>query len=423
MALHGHMSHHQAANARNRRIAGSLVAFVCICLAFVGGFLVRGDLALLDRVGLTAYLTDEDQASVTASTASTYDSLSPRIAEVEAILNSESLDEYDLDDATSKTLTAFAESTADPFLRYYDPVRYAAYVQQSAGKYAGIGALFSENEGKAYVVDIFEGSAAQAAGVEEGDFVVAIDGDRSQAWSTTEVVNALSRDEGETVVVTWRRPSAPGSEGGEEFTTTLSCSVYEEPNIVTELHDGVGYIAVKQLTYNSGSLVADAVKGLDAQGALTFVLDVRSNPGGYLTQAVDIASLFVKSGVIVEVDTRDGKSTKTATGQSITEKPLVVLVNGDTSAAAEVLAAALQDSQRATLVGTTTMGKGSVQVVKELSFGGAIRFTAAFYKTPLGHDINSTGIAPNITVNQSADSADDAQKAFAIDTAKSFVTE
>ncbi len=112
-----------------------------------------------------------------------------------------------------------------------------------------------------------------------------------------------------------------------------------------------------------------AISDLDAQGAQAYVLDLRDNPGGYLTQAVDISSYFVKSGTIVRIVTTGAdETTKNATGSVLTDKPLVVLVNGNTSSAAEVIAASLQDNQRATLVGATTLGKGSVQVTHDLSF-------------------------------------------------------
>ena len=125
---------------------------------------------------------------------------------------------------------------------------------------------------------------------------------------------------------------------------------------------------------------------------------MRDNPGGYLTQAVDVANLFIKTGVIVEVQTSTAPP-ESASGKTVTDLPLVVLTNGYTSGAAEVLAAALQDNQRATIVGETTIGKGSVQVVHELSFGGAIRYTAGYYKSPLGHDIDGVGVIPDIAIS------------------------
>ena len=148
---------------------------------------------------------------------------------------------------------------------------------------------------------------------------------------------------------------------------------------------------------------------------------MRDNPGGYLTKAVDVASLFIRSGVVVEIDTLEAKTTKQVTGDIATDAPLVVLVNGNTAGSAEVLAAALRDTDRAVLTGTTTMGKGSVQVTKPLSFGGALRYTAARYKSPDGYLIDNVGVSPNITVTVREGASDDNQKTFAIETAGSLV--
>ena len=168
---------------------------------------------------------------------------------------------------------------------------------------------------------------------------------------------------------------------------------------------------VRQLTQTSADLVKQALADLGSQGALSFVLDIRDNPGGYLTQAVDMASLFVKSGSIVQIETKDGKSVKSATGNVATDKPLVVLV------------AALQENQRATLVGASTLGKGSVQVVRDLSFGGALRYTAAYYLTPQGRTINDVGVTPDVSVGLGGEAGSDNQRSLALETAQSLARE
>ena len=294
--------------------------------------------------------------------------------------------------------------------------------QDAASSGDGVGVLFNEYNGNAYAVDVFEGSDAQAADVRSGDVVVAVDGDRSHAWSTSEVTASLKRDEGSQVVITWRRGASLDDATGTEFTTTLTVTSSTVKNVTTELSDSVGYIQLRQISQNSADLVRQAISDLDAQGAQAYVLDLRDNPGGYLTQAVDISSYFVKSGTIVRIVTTGAdETTKNATGSVLTDKPLVVLVNGNTSSAAEVIAASLQDNQRATLVGATTLGKGSVQVTHDLSFGGALRYTAAYYKSPLGHDIDGLGIHPDVAIALSSD--EDNQKSFALEMAQSMVRE
>lgn len=409
-------------HARNRRLARFLFAFVVVVAAFILGFALRSNVPLVTALGFPVPEVSEGDAKA-ASSKSTYDALSARVGEVEDILSTLSMDEADLRAATEGMLSELMASTGDPYAAYYDEERYESYIKESADKdYSGIGVLFGDYNGRAYAIDVLQGSEAEARGVEKGDFVVSIDGDSSHPWSATEVIGAIARDEGSSVIVTWMRPISMDAERGTEFTTTLVCSAYKAENVTTDLFEEVGYIRLHQITGNASNLVSDAVSRLGEEGAKAFILDVRDNPGGYLTQACDIASLFIQSGVLVGIQTNDGTSTRTSTGITITDAPLVLLVNGYTAASAEVLTAALQDNQRATTVGQNTMGKGSVQVMRELSFGGAVRYTAAFYLTPLGHEINMVGIAPDISVGAGmVEGEDDTQLLVAIDTARSLV--
>lgn len=407
------------AGTHNARILKFLIACICVCLAFCAGFFIRGDQNLLGIFGFESLVENTDDGSSVIQSNNVYNSVSARLAEVEGIITNDSLDSFDLDRATDAILTSLAEVSKDQYLRYYDPERYAAYVEENSGGYAGIGVLFSEAEGHAFATDIFPGSVAESADVRVGDYVIAIDGDRSQDWSLTEVVNAVSRNEGESVVVTWLRGSSFDDAEGKEFTTTLECAKYSEPNVQTEMHETVGYIQLKQVTQNSAKLTKEAIKTLTSQGATAIVLDIRNNPGGYLTQAVEVASLFIKSGTIVELQTLEQhNTTKTASGNTATDLPVVLLVNENTAAAAEVIAAAMKDNTRATIVGHTTLGKGSVQVVRPLSYGGAIRYTAAYYKTPLGNDINGVGVTPDVVVDMGESADEDNQKNLALETAQ-----
>ena len=168
------------ARLRNLRLMRAFAFVVILCTAFVAGFAVRSNDALLESLGFTALLESGDSTAGTAASKdkNTYNALSARVAEVEDALANDSLDSYDLDAATMSVLDAFADTTEDAYLRYYDPARYSSLMHDSSGSYAGVGVLFSEYNGLAYVVDVFDGSVAQAAGVRQGDFVVAIDGDR-----------------------------------------------------------------------------------------------------------------------------------------------------------------------------------------------------------------------------------------------------
>lgn len=409
-------------HARNKHIGLLMVMFVAVVVAFVVGFAARSNVQLMHSLGIrTPEVTEQSANPSTSKT--TYDALSARIGEVEDILATYSMDTLDLQDATKTMLMDLMESTQDPYATYFNSENYESYIKETADKpYSGIGVLFGDYDGRAYVVDVLDGSEAQARGVSQGDFVEAIDGDSSHKWSTIEVIGALAREEGANVIITWMRPISLDATRGTEFTTTLSCHDYTEQNVTYELDENVGYVRLRQITSNASDLVEQAVKDLISQGAQSFILDVRDDPGGYLTQSLDTASLFIQSGVLVGIETKDGTTTRNASGETITSAPMVVLVNEYTCAAAEVLVAALKDNQRAAVVGQTTMGKGSVQVVRELTFGGAVRYTAGYYLTPLGHAINGVGIIPDIAVaDDPQDPEVDNQLNVAFDVARSLV--
>ena len=165
---------------RNRHLARALGLVIVVAVAFVAGFFVRGESAFLAGLGFPVTAEEAGPASSGSPSKSTFNSVSARVSEVEDVLAANSMDHYDLDAATAQTLEAFTASTEDGYLSYYDPARYELYVKESSdGSYSGIGALFSEYNGRAYVSDVFEGSVAEAQGVQQGDFVVAIDGDSS----------------------------------------------------------------------------------------------------------------------------------------------------------------------------------------------------------------------------------------------------
>lgn len=411
--------------ARNYHFIRIFLVVILACATFVLGFYVRGNTTFLASLGFPESITGISQGDVVDANASkkdVFNSLSARVSEVEDILADDSLDTYSLEEVTDSALNAFAEACNDPYLRYYSQSRYASLNVQNDG-YAGIGVLFSEHNGQAYAVDVFEGSPAQLSGVEEGDYIVSINGDNSQTWSRSEVSAVLSQAQGTNVVITWRRPESLEADGGREFTTTLGSQEYDEKNVTREYNTErkVGYIKVKQFTQNAAELTEKAIKKLADEGAGAFVLDLRDNPGGYLSQAIDLASLFMRSGTVVEVQTKDGVSAKASSGKPATDRPLVIITNKNTAAAAEVVVAACKESQRAdAVVGTTTLGKGSVQALHDLTFGGALRYTAAYYLTPEGHAIDKVGVAPTITLEASGEG--DSQKDYAIELAGSLVT-
>jgi len=420
-------------NGHQNRAVQMMVLFVCVCLAFVLGFFARGNSAFLDRLGMGLQPSQETNPGQTVS-GSTYNSLSARVAEVQGILSDDSMDSFDLDDATNNVLRAVSTSTHDNYVRYYDSQRYQDYIKDISGHYAGVGILFGDRDGQAYAVDVFPESEAASKDVESGDILVAIDGDRgNNGWTYDDAVRALARDEGENVALTFRRPNnsdsgnntstSSSTTAGQEFTVNLTCSTYSEPNVTTAIDENnVGYIRVSQITANSSSLVRQALTDLRNNGAQCYVLDLRDNPGGYLTQTVDIASLFIRDGAVCSVQSQTGTSERDVSGQTVTDAPIAVLVNNNTAGSAEVLAGALQDSGRATVVGVTTQGKGSIQSMQELSFGGALRYTSGYFYTPRGHQIDGVGIRPDVVIDNDSTDTDN-QRQMADGTVQALVNQ
>lgn len=410
--------------SRTRKLAWWLLMCLFVVGAFIAGFAVRSNTALMLSLGIPMEeMVATPGGAITAKAKTSYDSLSERVSEAEDMLKMYSFDNIRLPEATDALLDGLVESTGDPYAEYFTAERYKTFlIENSDRKSAGVGVLFADYEGRAYAMDVLEGSEAQAEGVRQGDFVIGIDGDRSHTWSASEVITTLTKHEGESVVITWMRPISVDMANGEEFTTTLTCGIEDKKNVEWSLEEEVGYIKLRQFTANSSILVGNALDDLTHQGAKSFVFDVTDNPGGFLTQSLDIASLFIPSGVLVNIETKDGTTTRNASGSPKTSAPLVLLTNEYTSGVGEVLAAALKDNNRATIVGKTTRGKGSVQVTRELSFGGALRYTAAYYLTPQGQKLNGVGVVPNIeTGNGASQDGESSPHAIAVEVARSLI--
>lgn len=383
---------------RNASIIKIVSICVCAVLIFVAGFVTRGNAELLTSLGFSHLSVKQEVNPGETVSGNTYDSLSARVAEVQGIITNDSVDSYDLNTATTATLDAFIETMNDPYARYFDASSYQTYLSSVTNPSSGIGVLFGESDGSCYVVDVFEGSEAANMGVLPGDYVEAIDGEKKDQWSLPEVTNTLSRDEGDMVYITWRRPGEDQTGGGTTFNTSLRYTDSPESNITYRVTRGVAYIEIKQLGSDCAEVLKKTIDQAESEGARAIALDLRNIPGGYLTQAVEIASLFIQSGTVVQIKSGDNITTKSADGTEVTNLPVTVLVNEKTAGSAEVLAAALQDTHRATIVGVQTQGKGSVQVMQPLSFGGALRYTAATYLSPSGRTIDGVGVTPDIIV-------------------------
>jgi carboxyl-terminal processing protease len=269
----------------------------------------------------------------------------------------------------------------------------------TSGELSGVGIQLSldKDTKELVVISPIEGSPASRAGVLPKDVIVTIDGKATKGMSTEDAVKLIRGKAGTTVNLVLRRK-------GQNVNVALTRELIELHAVTHQVNtspDGVkvGYVRLKQFNANASKDMRSALKDLEAQSVQGYVLDLRSNPGGLLISSVDIARQWLNEGVIVSTKTRDGiQDIKRANGRAITNKPLVVLVNEGSASASEILSGALQDNNRAVLVGQKTFGKGLVQSVRGLSDGSGMTVTIAKYLTPLNHDIHHRGIQPDVPV-------------------------
>lgn len=347
--------------------------------------------------------------------------VSDHVDEVLRILKRDALNPPSDTSATAGAVQGLIE-VGDAYGTYFDPRHFEYFNEEMSGEFGGIGVSLGEKDGRAYVIDVFDDTPAARAGLKPNDRFLAIDGERRDKWISDDVVKRVRGKEGTKVELTMIRPGKKGVPG-KEFTVTLTREMITFPNVISEMKQGVGYIRLGQFNDNATKEIAEAVRSLEKKGARSLVLDLRDNPGGGLQQAVTVASLFIDKGVVVRVEER-GKDEEqhSVQGGKITDAPLVVLINGNSASASEIVAGALQDYDRAVLVGEKSFGKGSVQTIEELSFGGAIKFTTAHYLTPKRRVINGKGLTPDIEVTmdleKQADDKTDIQLKRAIAEAK-----
>lgn len=343
--------------------------------------------------------------------------LGERVEEVERIIDREALRPSEDDSATAGAIAGLLESLDDPYALYFNPEHYEYFNEQNDGQFYGIGVTIAEQEGGVvYVVSTIADTPAEEAGLKANDEFQTIDGVTRDVWTVDEVVKRVRGPEGTTVEVSVRRPNPDDPEAEPEILDfTIERARIDIPNLMTELDGEVGYIRLFSFNARADAEIGEALTELREQGAKGFVLDVRDNPGGLLQASVEIASFFIEDGVIVRVEERNRPQAEQRTvNHDAIDEPLVVLMNGNSASASEVLAGALQDYDRALLVGEQSFGKGSVQTVEPLSFGGGIKFTIAHYLTPKERMIDGVGLTPDVIVEMEledqADPATDIQR-------------
>ncbi|MEH2320722.1 S41 family peptidase [Nostoc sp.] len=286
----------------------------------------------------------------------------------------------------------------DRYTEFFDPQEFQALNNDLSGNLSGVGLELALNEKtKALtVIAPIEGTPAFKAGILPDDVIVQINGQRTQGMKIEDAVKQILGPVGTKVLLTIQR----GSQSQIFKLTRANIAIHPVTyNTQTTQLGRIGYIRLPEFTQTAAVEMHRAIQALEKQQVQGYVLDLRSDPGGLLDASLQIASMWLKQGAIVSLVNRDKvKESYNASGHPLTNKPLVILVDKGSASASEILSGALQDDNRARLVGTRTFGKGLVQSVEPLGDGSALKLTIAKYYTPKGRDINHIGIAPDITV-------------------------
>jgi carboxyl-terminal processing protease len=304
------------------------------------------------------------------------------------------------------SLDAAVKSLDDRFSNYFSPKDYQAFSEHTDGAFTGVGMTVREAPAGLKVVSVFADTPARRGGVHPGDVIVAVNGHSIAGQSSDEATTEIKGPEGSTVALTLRSD-------GQRRTVTLRRERVQVPVVRSAMKEAggqpVAYVRLSSFTSGAHGEVGQAVRRLLGRGAKGVVLDLRDNGGGLLDEAVLISSLFLPDGKVVTTRGRARpEQTYTATGDAIdTKVPVVVLVNGETASASEIVTGALQDRHRATVVGTRTFGKGVFQEVERLSNGGALDITVGEYFLPSGRNLGGGGVKRGAGITPDVAAPDD----------------
>ena len=290
-------------------------------------------------------------------------------------------------------------TSLDPHSSYMNLKNYKEMQVNTRGAFGGLGIQVSMDKGVVKVISPIDDTPAYRAGIEAGDYITHLDGKMVQGMTLQDAVEKMRGKVGADIKLTIRRKGTP-----DPFDVTVTRAVIKITSIRSRLEGKIGYVRITSFTEQSNSGLKKAVDKFDKElgdDLLGIVLDLRNNPGGLLDQAIAVSDSFLERGEIVSTRSRNAEDTSRFSarpGDLAKGKPVVVLINGGSASASEIVAGALQDHKRAVILGTQSFGKGSVQTIMPLPSHGAMRLTTARYFTPSGRSIQGEGVTPDILV-------------------------
>ena len=316
-------------------------------------------------------------------------------------INKEYVEEIDQSDAMDAAINGVLQSL-DPYSAYMSPQTFKEMETETSGKFGGLGIEVGMEFGVVKVITPMDDSPAEREGVKAGDYIVKINGIQVQGKTLSKAVELMRGPVGSKLEITIRRKGVK-----KALVFEITREIIEVKSVKSKIiDDSVGYIRLTAFNENSSKQIKNKIKKFKKNKINKYVLDLRNNPGGLLSQAVKISDFFLDNGEIVSTKSRKSSENRkyfAKKGDIINGKTLVVLINYGSASASEIVAGALKDHKRAILIGKNSYGKGSVQSIIPLKNKGAIRLTISKYYLPSGKSISGTGIAPDIEVAESSD--------------------
>ena len=320
-------------------------------------------------------------------------------SEVLEKIQNEYVEEVDQAETMDAAINGALQSL-DPYSAYMNPEIFKESQQETSGEFGGLGIEVTMEAGVVKVITPIDDTPAAKAGVKAGDYIVRINGEQVQGKTLMEAVNLMRGPVGTSIEITIRRKGLKKAK-----IIKIIREVIEVRSVISkQIQNKVGYLRLRAFNQNSGSQLKKEISKIEKnKKTVGYILDLRNNPGGLLSQAIKIADFFLDDGEIVSTKGRKARENKkffARKGDKINGKPLIVLINNGSASASEIVAGALQDQKRAVLLGETTYGKGSVQSIIPLKNRGAIRLTVSKYYLPSGKSISEVGVIPDIKVEE-----------------------
>ncbi len=320
-------------------------------------------------------------------------------SEVLEKIQNEYVEEVDQAETMDAAINGLLQSL-DPYSGYMSPEIFKESQEETSGEFGGLGIEVTMEAGVVKVISPIDDTPAAKAGVKAGDYIVQIDGKQVQGKTLMEAVNLMRGPVGTSIEITIRRKNLKKAK-----IIKITREIIEVRSVVSkQIKNSIGYLRLRAFNENSGNQLKNEISKIEKnKKTVGYILDLRNNPGGLLSQAVRISDFFLNDGEIVSTNGRRNNENRkffAQKGDKINGKPLIVLINNGSASAAEIVAGALQDQKRAILLGETTYGKGSVQSIIPLKNRGAIRLTVSKYYLPSGKSISEVGVVPDIRIEE-----------------------